>query len=284
MPRLKIGSLLLLMTLMGNANAGLQNTPLLMGVFPYISATRIVKLYGPLVRFLERESGREIRLVSAPSFRQFIKRCSTQSYALIHNAPHFALREKLQGRYVPIYRFEKKLKGVVFVRSASPVHSVEQLRGTTVAMPDALAVVSMLGEVYFSSIGLEAGRDYTVLHTASHNNTILAVLGGKVNAGVMAGPVLQMFENKQPGRLRVIAETAEIPGAMFQLSSRMDQQLQAKFRQAFAKFTETPAGKVFFHNSPFTGLSKVTPQDLKSLEQYLPVLDSHLAKQDSAVR
>lgn len=246
------------------------------GVFPYVSGNRIVKLYKPIATYLEQKLEKKVVIVSAPSFKAFLERTHQQKYDLIFTAPHFAALEEKRGTYSHLARFERNLKGNVFVSQSSPIKTPADLIGKKVALPDELAVISAMGEFYIEKQGLTPGKDVILVNTPSHINALLTVKNQQADAGIVAWPVYNMFTKKQGNELRVIAHTDEIVGAMFMLSNKYLESDYEKILEIFLSFSQSEMGKEFFKRSPFKGLKRVNQQELDSLAPYLEVLEKHL--------
>ncbi|MDH5218666.1 MAG: phosphate/phosphite/phosphonate ABC transporter substrate-binding protein, partial [Gammaproteobacteria bacterium] len=157
---------------------------LTLGVFPYISSTRLIRLYMPLTQYLESKTNKKVRLLSAPDFKTFIQRTNTQQYDIIYTAPHFALLAEQQKKYKRLSRFSRDLTGTLFVNADSPITRIEELEGKTVSMPDELAIISVMGEVHLKKNGLYVGRNISLLNTPTHNNAIISVNNNTASAGI----------------------------------------------------------------------------------------------------
>ena len=253
-----------------------EKDTLLLGVFPYVSASRVVEIYSPLARYLEQKLDKKIAIVTAPGFKEFVERTDNRRYDIIFTAPHFALHAERLNLYQRLCRFKNRLHGVLFVANDHEFSSIDSLKGQIVALPDRLAIVSALSEVYFKRQGFKVGGDLHLLHTTSHNNAILAVLNGKAMAGVVARPVFNMFSKKKPGKIKFVAETDTIPGAMFMMNSDLSLQDKQLIQASFQEFPRSQLGKTFFSNSPFVGFEKVTKEELKMLESYEMILEKYL--------
>lgn len=247
-----------------------------LGFFPYISGSRIIKLYRPLVEYLQRELNREVKLFSAPSFSEFVKRTNQQKYDIIFTAPHFALHAEKRGAYIRLVRFENRLRGYVFTQAEQPVESVAELKGKVIAMPDKLAIISSMGEVYLREKGLRVNTDYTIVNTASHNNTILTVINNKADAGIIARPVYNMYVKKNPGKIKLLAETQEIPGPMFMMRTSLSNDFKAQIKKAFNGFADSDYGKSFFKKAPFSGMKNISDQEMQQLQEYLLTIEGDL--------
>ena len=76
-----------------------DSRPLVFGFLPILSAERLVTRFSPLVDYLSRRSGLDIRMETAPDFAAFIERTQqSKRYDILFTAPHFFyLAEKQPG-------------------------------------------------------------------------------------------------------------------------------------------------------------------------------------------
>lgn len=245
---------------------------LVFGIFPYMNGSRILKQFMPLADYLARVLNRPVQIVSAPSFKEFVVRSDSQNYDLIFTAPHFAVYAENNRSYERIFRFDNKLSAVIFTDIKSSISSVSDLNGKTIASPDKLAVVNVLGEVFLKREGVLP----ELINLPSHNNVILSVTNGRYQAGIVAKPVFKDFDKKNPGSLRVITETEAVPGAMFMLKSNLPHDVKSSIEQAFAAFEKSSDGNLFFSKTAFGGLKRISDQEMQQMKSYLEIVEGHL--------
>jgi len=273
-----ISVFIVLFSFFGHSHAETINTnnELTLGVFPYISSTRLIRLYMPLTQYLESKTNKKVRLLSAPDFKTFIQRTNTQQYDIIYTAPHFALLAEQQKKYERLSRFSRDLTGTLFVNADSPITRIEELEGKTVSMPDELAIISAMGEVHLNKNGLYVGKNISLLNTPTHNNAIISVNNNIASAGIIASPVFDIYNKKNKGKLRRIEQTEHVPSAMFMVSTKVSDHDSNKLNNAMREFTHSSYAKSFFSGTPMVGVKAISDADMQALSKYADLLKNKL--------
>ncbi len=69
------------------------------GVFPYLSTVKLLKLHTPVINRLNSTLDENFTMVSAPSFGEFINRTKAGEYYLVITAPHMDRLAEMQSAY-----------------------------------------------------------------------------------------------------------------------------------------------------------------------------------------
>ena len=249
---------------------------LTLGVFPYISSTRLIRLYMPLTEYLESKTNKKVRLLSAPDFKTFVQRTESQQYDIIYTAPHFALLAEQQKKYKRLSRFSRDLTATLFVNKDSPITRIEELEGKTISMPDKLAIVSAMGEVHLRKKGLKVGQNVSLLNTPTHNNAIISVKNNTASAGIIASPVFDIYNKKNKGKLKPIEQTKQVPSAMFMVSTKVGNKDSRKLNEAMGDFTNSKYAEKFFAGTPMVGVKPISDTDMRAVAKYVDLLKQRL--------
>jgi phosphonate transport system substrate-binding protein len=128
----------------------------------------------------------------------------------------------------------------LIVHKDSPIRSVADLKGRRVAH---VAPSSNSGDIapraLFKAMGVEPGKDYTVVFSGKHDNSIMGVVNKDYDAAPVANTVMQRMQDRNmfaPGTLRVVYESSPFPRAAFGVAHNLAPELQAKIKQAFLTF------------------------------------------------
>ncbi|GMV47925.1 MAG: hypothetical protein AMXMBFR66_33230 [Pseudomonadota bacterium] len=148
----------------------------------------------------------------------------------------------------------------LITRADSPVKSLADLKGRRVAH---VAPSSNSGDtaprVLFAGLGVVADRDYTVLYSGKHDNSIMGVLNGDYDAAPVASNVVVLMRDRglfKPDALRVVYESRPFPGAAFGVAHDLTPALQAKILEAFLGY-------------PFAGSSLA--REFKEYRGFVPI-------------
>jgi len=91
----------------------------------------------------------------------------------------------------------------------------------------------------FKALGIEPGKDYEIVFSGKHDNSIMGVVNRDYDAAPVASTVVErmqargMFKNDV---LRVVYESAPFPRTAFGVAHNLTPELQAKIRDAFLTF------------------------------------------------
>ena len=122
----------------------------------------------------------------------------------------------------------------------SPIKAIADLKGKRVAH---VAPSSNSGDIapraLFKALGIEPGKDYEVLYSGKHDNSIMGVVNRDYDAAPVASTVLERMQARglfKPGTLRVVYESAQFPRASFGIAHNLTPELKAKIKEAFVGF------------------------------------------------
>jgi phosphonate transport system substrate-binding protein len=122
----------------------------------------------------------------------------------------------------------------------STIKSVADLKGKRVAH---VAPSSNSGDIapraLFKALGVEAGKDYQVIFSGKHDNSIMGVVNKDYDAAPVANTVVERMQARgmfKPDTLRVVYESKPFPRTAFGVAHNLTPELQAKIREAFITF------------------------------------------------
>lgn len=272
--------LILLFTGLGQdamATAPKAPEPFELGVVPYLSTTSLVTAYQPLRTYLEEELKRPVVLTTAPDFITFIERCLRKEYDAIIIGPGLGRLVQTEAGYRPIIVTKRNIKALVIVERNSPYDNPKALSGKRVAMLDPMVVLSQLGMDALRQAGMQPGRDYRIQVVKSPSNAIHAVLQGEVEAGVTTANLVPQLSDDTKHRLRILAESREIPGLMFMLLPTALSR-HPRMQDLLLQFERTETGQRFIDALAIDGLRIPEKREMKSMDNFLPEIRKHFKR------
>lgn len=248
-----------------------SNTTLEIGIFPYLSTRTLLTTYQPLQQYLQAQLRRPILLVTAPDFRTFVERTQRGEYRYVLTAPHFARLAQREAGYQPMLRTKRELHGMLVVNKNSPLQNVSELRGKTVATPDSIAIISMLGAQLLRANGLKPGEDVVLRAMPSHDTAVLSLQkGNSVAAAMISAVALQQMPEELKNNARILATSNEVPPIMYLAHPKTPRREVADMTALLLEFTEnTPEGRKFMADIGHLGLHPPTTREMKSLDPYV---------------
>jgi phosphonate transport system substrate-binding protein len=249
-----------------------QEHPLRLGILPYLNVHKLYRVYLPVKRELEKAIGRPVILASAPNYSSFLERTASGEYELVMTAPHFALLAEQESGFRRVARAVPQLQGALIVRKDSEISKVEDLHDRIVAMPDKLALMTLLGESLLKQSGLSAGEDVKVKNVPGVNRSILLVSRGQADAAISVSGVLNSMPAHVQDSLHVLALTASTPHLMFMASPALSESDYTQITESLLSFSSSSAGQRFFRDSRLIGLQEISDSDMADMKDYVELL------------
>ena len=210
--------LLLLAGLASSAPASDTTTHLTFGIVPQQSASRLAKMWAPLMAHIGTESSTEIEFRTTADIPTFEACLAAGAFDIAYMNPiHYTIFAEQTGYRALARQSKKKLRGIVVVRKDSPAQTLSDLDGITAAFPSPGAFgASVVPRAEMRAKGLDVTPNYV----KSHDSVYRSVVAGIHPAG---GGVLRTFnavDEDIRNQLRVIYETdAYTPHAIATLPS-----------------------------------------------------------------
>lgn len=269
MKRLQARLLLLVALLI----AGMQPTfggdrPLVLGVFPHLTAKQIVEAYRPVAATLEKQLKRDVVIYSARDFKTFAERTRRGEYDILLTAPHLAWLARQDAGYRPLLKYAQPVYGLLVVRADSPFKDLNALRGRTIATPDPIAVVVLALHAELAAGGLRQGVDYRTVSSGSHLNSAMQVINKRADAAIMGLHPYNLMPPELRQKVRIVAKTPPLSGLMYLTHPRLrDAEAQA-IRKALLHFATLPEGRAFMRDGSYSGFVDVDGSELQSFHPY----------------
>lgn len=179
--------------------------PLMFGIVPQQSATKLAKDWGPIARFLSTETKLEIRFSTAKDIPTFEKRLRSGEYDLAYMNPYHLVEFSEKPGYIAIAKQKnKRIKGIVVTHANSPLKSLNELKGQQIAFPAPAAfAASILPRAKMESMGL----NITPRYVSSHDSVYKSVAKGLFPAGGGVVRTLKALDPDVQKKLRILWTT-----------------------------------------------------------------------------
>jgi phosphonate transport system substrate-binding protein len=244
--------------------------PLEFGLFPNLTPRVLLETYRPLADFLAARIGRPVALSTAPDFRTFAANTARGDYDLLVTAPHLAWLAQRDAGYRPILRYREPVRGLLVVRSDSPIASPAELAGRQVATADPLAIVVMAMQARL------AGVDARFVNAQTHNNAALRVFNRDADAAILGEQPFRQLPDAVRKGLRVIDTTPPLSSQMVLVHPRVAPGEAVAIRRALAEWAETPDGRTFMARGGFGGFAPIAGDDVRAFRPYAAELARRL--------
>lgn len=265
LPRRLVWALLLI--------AGIQpafsaDKPLSFGVFPHLTARQTLETYRPLAYVVEKHLQRPVVIYTARDFKTFVERTRQGEYDILMTAPHFAWLARQEAGYRPLLKYVQPVRGLLVVKSDSPLDSLGALRGRTIATADPLAVVALALHAELAANRLRRDIDYQTTDSGTHLNAAIQVINGRADAAMVGLHPYKLMPPELRRQVRILAETPPLSSLMYLAHPRLSDAEAQAVRQALREFAASPAGQAFMQGGGYGGFAEVDGHELRAFRPY----------------
>jgi phosphonate transport system substrate-binding protein len=212
--RLKLGKMLLAISLVGLLMAvradAVELDRYTLAVVPQFTPNEIYRKWTPVVEKLNRVTGKRFEIKIFANILSFEAAFLNGEIDLAFLNPYHAVMAKRAQGYLPLVRDDANLlTGILVVQRNSPIKSLQELNGKTLAFPSPNAFGASL---YIRALLAEQEKiSFTALYVKTHSNTYRHVILGEVAAGGGVNNTIKRESKEVQAELRVLYETPGVP-------------------------------------------------------------------------
>jgi len=235
------------------------------GVVPQFEARKLRKIWLPIIKQLEQETGFKFKLRGAPTIPAFEQEFLAGKFDISYMNPyHLLIANESQG-YIPLVRdHSKRLQGVLVVRKDSPIQSVKDLNNKTLAFPSPNALgasLQMRAELHD-----KFKINITPKYVKTHDSVYLNVYLKQVAAGGGVGKTLRKQAPQLREQLKVIYKTTPVAPHPIAAHPRVPKADRDAIVKALIKISATKSGQKVLAQIPIKKLGKSSMQDYQPLQ------------------
>lgn len=163
---------IVLLSLLITSTPILAGKPLNFGIVPQQSAEKSAKQWMPILQYISKEIGREVRFATKSSIPLFEKELSKGSYDITYMNPyHYTVFSQSSGYTAIAKAKDKKIQGVIVVKKESGISTIQELEGKKLAFPspDAFAA-SILSQSFLAQHNINIEPVYVRSHDSVYHN------------------------------------------------------------------------------------------------------------------
>lgn len=229
------------------------------GIVPQQSASKLVKLWGPVLQQISASSGIDIRFATAPDIPTFEQRLGQGLYDIAYMNPYHYVEFHQRVGYQAIAKAkDKQIKGIIVVAKDADINSLDDLRQQTLAFPSSAAFAATI----VTQAALRQHEvPFDVAYVSSHDSVYRAVAKGLYPAG---GGVIRTFNNTESNiraDLRVLFTSQGYTPHAIATHPDLSPQTQTQLQQALLALTNTPEGQQALSNLSIKGFSAAQNAD-----------------------
>lgn len=227
------------------------------GVAPQFEQRKLFATWKPVLDELEKRTGVQFKFASTFSVPEFEQVVARGEYDFIYVNPYHLYKERTRQGYVPLVRDQTPLRGIVTVRKDSPIRTVQDLDGKTLAVPSPNAIgASMLVRAELERLH---GVKTIMVNAKSHSSAYLYAINKLADA---AGGVEKTFVEQDKSvqdALLVLFTTRDFPSHPIAAHPRVPEKLKEQVRQAFLSMSASGQAEQLLGDIP---MAKAIPASM----------------------
>lgn len=238
------------------------------GIVPYLPARRLVALYAPLLPVFEGVLGQKPEITSAPNYLEHLARMRAGAYDIVADSMIHARLAQRELGHVPIARTRTPLEPVLVVRADSGLTGLDGFSwgALAIATTDRTASLAVIGLRYLRDLGRVAGRDFRLVVTGSHANSLQRLIAGEVEAAIVSRTTLAQVDAALAAMARVLMPLGHgLAAVIYHVAPRLADKAPALSR-ALLEFAGQSAGLEFIAALNHRGLVPVSEAEMQAID------------------
>jgi len=198
---------------------------------PTQSLKKTQELYGPLVDYLAKTTGKNIKLVPARNFLEYTSKMRKGKYDIIFDGPHFVSWRMSKVNHVPIARLPGKLVFGAIVKDGGTITEIKQLIGKKVCAVNSPNLATLMVSDSFPN----PVQQPVIVSARSFKDAFKCLKSGKGHAAFLPMGFWKKFKKKgKTDGLRVLYTTKKkpLPTRTFSISQRVDAVTRSNIQKA----------------------------------------------------
>lgn len=256
----KIYVFLLLCASCGFAGLAHAAESILIGIAPHSSARIILESHASLRSFLEARLGRNVEIVTAPTFSEFTRRSLQGQYDLLITSPHLALLAQEQAGYKPLMTYTQGLETVLISRT----ETLPEKRPLVIFGLDPISFVTLTGLDELQKRGIIKEHDVNVSYASASDSTALAVIQGKADVAIMSWPNYTKLNDEIKKQVAVSWRSEPKPSRVYlaKAGKGID---DSTWEQVINAFSVSPEGISHLEENKLKGFRPLNNEDLSGV-------------------
>ena len=230
-----------------------------LGIVPQQSPFDIEQNWGPLVSYLEKETGRTIIIKTASSISIFEERCQEGRYDITYLNPyHYVMFSQSNGYMAIAKQKNKKIQGIIVMRKDHMGVPLTDLADTKLAFPSPAAfAASLLTQAYLT----EEEIPFEPVYVRSHDSVYRAVATGLYPAGGGVKRTLKATDSEIRDKLHIAWTTEKFTPHALAVHPRVSKEEIKKFQDALVKLDNPDEYKSILQPLRFKGWELASDKD-----------------------
>ncbi|MCS7202836.1 MAG: phosphate/phosphite/phosphonate ABC transporter substrate-binding protein [Thermodesulfovibrio sp.] len=215
-------------------------TELKFGLLPRLTEKEMIEGFTPLAQYLEKELGVKVKLVIPKDFDTWTAEAKAGAYDIAYTNPYlYVVVKKTLKDAQPIAiasepEIGTKLYGTIIVKKDSPIKSITDLKGKTIAATDPGSAGAYLVQMLMLQKAKLKKEDVKIIFEKKRDPVAEAVLSGKADAGFLRDDDVEKL--KVGGdKFRRLGKSDPIPNWVIFIGKKIDPAMATKIKNAILK-------------------------------------------------
>jgi phosphonate transport system substrate-binding protein len=205
---------------------------LTLGVVPQQSPIELMKVWSPIVKYLEKKSGVKVTLKIESSIPKFEKVLYAGGYDIAYMNPyHYTIAHKKQN-YIAAVRAKKNIVGILVVNKNSGITDISKTKGKTFLFPAPNAFAATLLTKYelLTKFNIDVDKSKKLHYVNSHDSVYKGIARGIGDVGGGIERTLNALDDKiSKDSLIILYRTQAYPSHPFAFKGSMPKGMKDKF-------------------------------------------------------
>ncbi|WP_350348970.1 phosphate/phosphite/phosphonate ABC transporter substrate-binding protein [Agromyces sp. G08B096] len=276
---LGVGALALTGCQAGTDQAAAADAPITIATIPMGDDPTQENPVDAFAELLAEETGREVEITDVPDYLSVVEaiRADHVDIGIMSGFPSALAVNTGEVDALLAWAGSDDPVSTCVVLADSPVQTVEDLAGKTVAFADQASSSGYFMPVYMlHEAGLEQGEDYEAIFAGGHEGSFVALQQGQVDAACTAVMLTQLGQPMFPfadGEWRAVGESPSMPVAGSVLARQsLDDETRALLQEALPKvFSEEHAEALGALGEGFIGLEEIIDPDPSLFDGFVDI-------------
>lgn len=245
------------------------NAPYRFGVFPYLSPLKMDAVFSPVGQKLSVLLDRRVNFRTASTMDTFVNRLSKGHYDFAILQPVLYPLVTDNFGYVAIAMSEEPLSAQVMVLDSSPLKSVGDLKGKTIATPPLFGPIVHLTEHELERAGLAPGQDVFLHKKKSIEACFQQMVIGRVDACLAPSFSVPKIKRSLGRQLRTLLQSGNIPNRLLVVRKALPSADQTRILNAFLALGDSSSGDRLLEAMNTKGFVAFSQDDYKQVRTTL---------------
>ena len=236
------------------------------GIVPQFDARKTTEIWQPILEQIRHITGITLVLKTSPSIPVFEEQFNAGKFDFAYMNPYHALIANKSQGYIPLLRDNgRQLYGIVVVKNDSPIKSISELDGKTVAFPapNALGAALIPRTEFAEKFNIKVKESFV----KSHSSVYLSVLLGHSAAGGGVQKTLSQQPEDVRNALRILYKTSKVAPHPVTAHQRIKPSVREKIKAAFISLGNYSEGKELLIKIPMKQIGSADMNDYAPLRK-----------------